>query len=343
MNREALASLLQRLDAVPSVSGFEENAGLLIEKEMSGCCDEYRTDPLGNRLFIKRGRDPSFIILLTADMDEPGFIVSGITPAGQVLLLPIGPPAPQPLQNQGYTLYTAQGSIPAVCAAAPADRQQAPQEQLLVLDTGARSRKGAENRGIAPGIWAVSDRRGQRIGKNIFTGRAADRRAGCAALITAMQLLKGVPLQVTVAACAAVQGRLGERGARAAAHALSPQLILRFTAAGDTAVSLHTPAHLGEGPAIRIYDGAAPGSILPPPLRRQLEDTARAHHIPWQPEVASRTREASMSVSPGFPVPAAEIGIPGRYRETPVCMVDMGDILGAARLAAAFLQQMNTL
>lgn len=337
MNQQALTALLQRLDSAFGPSGFEEDIGLIFAEEMSGWCDEHRTDKLGSHLFWRKGEADAPVILLTADMDEPGFMLSSITSSGTLLLLPIGPPAPQPLQNQGYTLYTSQGMLPAVCGPQPAG-QELPNGPLLALDVGARSRRAAENRGIAIGDPAVSSRRGESIGKSLFSGRSMAARSGCAALICTMRLLKRAAAPANIVACAAVQGRLGKRGMLAAAQALSPQLVLSFGAAGSGAPLLQPSSRLGEGPVIRAYGGMLPGNLLPRFLRCRLEAAARLHHIPWQLEVTAPSAAAGGPPPAGLSVPVVEIGIPCRYENTPVCLVDTGDILNAARLAAAFLE-----
>lgn len=338
MNREALTGLLQRLDAVPGISGFEEKIGVRIAEEMAGCYDESRIDTLGNRLFIKKGREPAFTVLIWAQMDEAGFIVSGISPAGYLHALPVGLHSPQPAGAQGYTILTANGPVSAVSGFESISDPQKPFE--LLLDIGARSRQGAKNRGVSVGDPVISDRKGQPLGKAFFTCRSAESRAGCAALIQTMQRLKGVQTQATVIACAAVQGELGGKGIRAAVHATAPQLLLGLRACpGEDREENSGHAHPfpGGGPAIRAYYGQA-GHMMPLHLRQRLMDTAHSRRIPYQLEITS----AGDGQPPdGCSILEGEIGIPIRYIHSFSSMVDTGDILQASRLAAAFLQELG--
>lgn len=348
MKQETMTSLLQRLDAVPGVSGFEREVGACMAEELAGCYDESWTDALGNRLFVKKGKRPDFTVLLSAHMDEPGFIVGDISPAGAALLLPVGFQDPRLLYGRDYLLYTARGPLPAVSGfgGMPEEKggQPAQKGEGIWVDLGARSRKGAENMGAAVGDAAASDRRGQPLGKNLFTGRAVDNRAGCAALVGTMQLLRGISIEATVIACASVQGQLGTWGLEAAAHAVSAQAALCFStcpgAGEEGAGSLRHPL-LGGGPAIPVYEGepAAPGYVTPLRLRQRLTEAARRGRLPWQlaGTDGGKINAAAPALS-SLGMLAGGIRIPARFLPSAAGVVDVRDILRASQLAVSFLQ-----
>lgn len=320
MNRNDIAALLQRLDAVPGVSGFEDAVGRQVAQELAGCDAAASADALGSRLFTRPG-GPEPPLLLFAGMDEPGYLVAGFAPGGQVLALPAGKGLPP--YGADYCIHTASGPIPAICSC--------PQPRLpLPLDIGARSRRGAQNRGVAIGDPVTPERQGRRIGKTGFTGRAAGSRAGCAALVAALRLIAGMPAGRTVIACAAAQQEWEGRGICAALRETRPALALGFAACpgGEEAGGGLLPVP-GAGPALGLCG-------LPPALREALCAAAHRRHLPLQLQAAPA---GGQGLPPGLP--AAVIGIPVRCPRSPAPLVDTGDILAAAQLAAAFIQEQD--
>lgn len=318
MNQEYIAALLQRLDAVPGVSGFEEAVGRQIAQELTGCDAAASVDALGSRLFTRQG-GPEPPLLLFAGMDEPGYLIGGFSPGGQALALPAGEKLPP--KGADYCIHTAAGPIPAICGC--------PDLRLpLPLHIGARSRRGAQNRGVAIGDPVTPDRQGRLIGKTGFTGRAVESRAGCAALVATLRLCAGMPAGRTVIACAAAQHEWEGRGIRAVLREIRPALALGFTACpgGEEGSEGSLPIP-GAGPALCLCG-------LPPALREGICAAARRRHLPLQLQALPA---ATGSLPPGLPV--AVLGIPVRYPRSPAPLVDTGDILAAAQLAATFLQE----
>lgn len=321
MNREYIAALLQRLDAVPGVSGCEEAVGGQIAQELSGCYTAAAADALGSRLFTRQG-GPEPPLLLFAGMDEPGYLIGGFSPSGQVLALPTGGSLPP--NGADYLIHSAAGPIPAICSS--------PDSQLpLQLDIGAHSQRGAQNRGIAIGDPVTPERRGRLIGKTGFTGRAIESRAGCAALAAALRLLTGTQEKRTLIACAAAQNEWEGRGLRAVLRETRPALALGFAACpgGEEAGGGLLPVP-GAGPALSICG-------LPPALRQGLISAAHRRHLPLQLQAAPTAWPGSLP--PGLPM--AVLGIPVRYPHSLAPLVDTGDILAAAQLAAAFLEEQD--
>ena len=73
-----LKDTLLKLLTIPGPSGFEGACADYIESEMRPCADEIRRDVMGNLVCVKKGAPGGKRILLTAHMDEIGFIVTAI-------------------------------------------------------------------------------------------------------------------------------------------------------------------------------------------------------------------------------------------------------------------------
>src|SRR5579863_9050353 len=81
---------LGQLAGIPAVSGYEQELSARIREQLSNLTP--RTDNLGN-VFVTVGSGAPHRLLVTA-IDEPGYVVSGITPDGflRVQRLPQAPP-----------------------------------------------------------------------------------------------------------------------------------------------------------------------------------------------------------------------------------------------------------
>lgn len=72
--------MLQKLSNAFGPSGYEDEVREIIKSEMQNLCDEMYEDNIGNLICHKKGlliNNKS--IMLTAHMDEVGFIISYIT------------------------------------------------------------------------------------------------------------------------------------------------------------------------------------------------------------------------------------------------------------------------
>ena len=86
-----LKELIISLSGVMSVSGNERRGGEELKKLIGGVFDDYKTDALGNHLFIKKcGRPNAPRILVDTHFDEIGMMVTGIKEGGFVTVTNIG-------------------------------------------------------------------------------------------------------------------------------------------------------------------------------------------------------------------------------------------------------------
>lgn len=73
--------LLRALCAADGPSGFEDAVRNAIEQEIKDCCDTYSCDVLGSLTAVIRGSGRGRV-MLSAHMDEVGFMITDITPSG---------------------------------------------------------------------------------------------------------------------------------------------------------------------------------------------------------------------------------------------------------------------
>ena len=105
-----LKDTLLKLLTSPGPSGFEGACADYIESEMRPCADEIRRDVMGNLVCVKKGAPGGKRILLTAHMDEIGFIVTAIDEDGFLRVATVG--GVNPKITQASHVVLASGALP---------------------------------------------------------------------------------------------------------------------------------------------------------------------------------------------------------------------------------------
>ena len=80
-----MKELLRELVSLPGTCGFEENVAQYLYRRVAPLADEAYVDGLGNLIVMKQGGQEGPTLMLSAHMDEVGFmvrkIVSGVITA----------------------------------------------------------------------------------------------------------------------------------------------------------------------------------------------------------------------------------------------------------------------
>src|SRR6185312_5720546 len=279
----ALASWIA-LDAAP---GREQTATAIIDRAIPG----WQRDALGN-LVMRRGSGSPRRVVACA-LDEPGFVVSDVTPDGYLRLhdpvgLPRNPLWTQFYQGQRIVIHTRRGGVPGVIGVrsvhlwrgrsagdAPASIEN------LWVDIGARTRAEAQTMGVEMLDPVTRDWPRWMYGDFVAGPGAADR-AGCAA----------------VAAAASAAPEHGETD-----YVISVQSSFRWAGLSAVVASLGGADTL----VLAVAPQTAPG--------------------PGGPPVSARTdTRAPFPALPGVEVGTTiELGVRSRYPNTLVESVDQGD------------------
>lgn len=347
--------LLADLDGSVGISGFEAKVGDKIAGYMEKYVDCTKTDALGNRFFIKKGKNPDFKLLLSAHMDQIGFLVRDIDDDGFVYMLPVGMHDPRLLVNQVMTIFTKNGEIEGVVGAKPIHQNKGSIAEPvtiseLKIDIGASSCEEAQKMGVAVGDMIVNRRGWRVLNGKLFSGTAVDNRSGCAAMILAMKLLEGITPDATIYCCASVQEEVGIRGAKVAAAGIKPDAALCvdvcFASTDKNIAPNNNRVYQGGGPAIQLYDWNPDtflGNITSVKMKNALVDAAKAADISYQFVAAlyCGTDAAEMSLS-NDGVLTGGIGIPNRYMHSALGTVNIDDVKGAAALIAQYIKGLGT-
>ena len=80
--KDALRETLRDLVALHGVSGFEQSLVQYFRQRVTGLADAVDVDRYGNVTATRRGRQDRPVLMISAHLDEIGFIVKGIEPDG---------------------------------------------------------------------------------------------------------------------------------------------------------------------------------------------------------------------------------------------------------------------
>lgn len=313
-----------------SPSGREEGVAAIIAQEMRPYCDEITTDVMGNLICHKKG--PGKKLMLSAHMDEIGFIVTLIDEKGYLHFAPVGGHMVATIINQRVRF--ANGTLGVIC---PKEEVKLGDLKLkdCYIDIGAKDQKDAETM-VQVGDMAVFCQELVELGHNVMS-RALDNKAGCYIAIKAMERLK--ESKYDIYAVFTVQEELGLRGARTAAYALEPDvaLALDVTFTGDVPGCEPMAMELHKGAAIKLKDG---GVITHPKVKQWLMETAKEQNIPYQLEVmqGGSTDVGAISLSKGG-VMCGGISLPCRYTHSASEMASKEDLENCVKLLAAAMER----
>ena len=223
--------LLRSLCTAQGISGDENSVRELIIKEIEPCAD-YHIDNLGNIIAFKKGRNRAANkLLLSAHMDEVGFMVTDVTSDGLIKFDCVGGIDRRVLP--GRTVFI--GNVPGVIGVKPVhlcdpDEQGAiPELGSMYIDIGASGKSEALSV-ISIGDSVTFEALYEDNGYSIKS-KAIDDRAGCFMLI---ELIKS-ELEYDAYFSFVVQEEVGLRGSAVAAFSLEPDfaLVLESTTAAD--------------------------------------------------------------------------------------------------------------
>ena len=326
MNRK----LLRELCNLDGVSGREEDVReyILDELEASSAPKEITVDPMGNVLVHLIGRQTgSHRLLLDAHMDEVGFLVTGVDELGFVHVAAAGSPDERVLAAQNVVVYGDKPYPGVFCSVPPHLIQKdsgLPELSTRGIDIGMSGQEAMAH--VRPGDRVAFAPRFFPMGETVVSCKALDNRAGMAAILEALSVLRQPAATVAVAFC--VQEEVGLRGAGVAARQIRPDIAVALdaTTAADTAGSRPDNAvcRVGDGGVVSFADRA---TLYDADLYRQIRALADEHGIPTQTKtrIAGGNNAGSIQTG-GDGVRMAALSLPCRYIHSPTCTGSWADV-----------------
>lgn len=334
--------LLERLCNADGTSGCEREVRELIKSEVSAYADEMITDSMGNLLVLKKGEKNDKRVMLSAHMDEVGFIISGITKEGYLEFKSVGGIDTRVIISKkiriGKDKIKGIIGIKAVHLTTKSERESVPKESDLFIDIGAKDADDAKKY-VKLGDYATFDTEFEMLGKNSIKAKAIDDRVGCAILC---ELIKKEVIYDTWF-CFCTQEEVGLRGARVAAFKIKPDIAL--VVEGTTCCDVPgTKKHeyvteMNGGAAISFMDRT---TIVDKKYCDWLMDTAKKNKIDVQyKKMASGGNDAGVIHLSETGVLCASISVPCRYIHSPASIASIKDIKATARLCGVVLDNIE--
>jgi endoglucanase len=339
--REYLRRRLEQHSDAVSVDG---SGNLVAEFSASACA--------GGKGPASAGEERGKRILLTAHMDEVGFMVSHVESNGFLRVASLGSIDTLLLSGTPVQFLAQDGTtVPGVFTSIPPhvrkkdESASAPALEELAVDLGIGSRERVEEIGLTVGSVGTFLSPFRELGDGAVMGKAFDDRSGCnIALQTALRwvgALDASPAKTgknrrknSLVCLFTTAEEHNHHGARAAALSQDADVVIALenTTTTDTP---GVPEHqvitrLGDGPALTLADRS---HIVPEELLSFIRGTAERYHIPWQYKkpVYGSTDAGNLAVLGGGR-PAALISVPCRYLHAPAGVSLVSDLVSTAEL-----------
>lgn len=341
--------LLKELCLLFGPSGCEDAVAEFISAQIGDCCDSLTMDRLGN-IIARFGRSGGRKLMLSAHMDEVGFMVTEVTDKGYLKIDTVGGIDPRILSGKNVTVENGSELFEGVIGTKPihlkdkSEREKTPKISSLYIDIGLSSADEAKEKNIDVGCYATFSSEYYEFGKDgvKIKGKALDDRLGCAVLITLMRELYPIKdrLDLELYFCFTVREEIGLSGAQVAAQTVAPDfaIVLETTAVADiadTSDSLKV-AIQGEGGAISLMDRS---TIYDRAFIDFALSKAKSENIPVQiKKYVSGGNDASHIHKSGVGVRTLALSAPTRYLHSPACVVDKRDYFSMISLLSSMIR-----
>ncbi|MFB1097398.1 MULTISPECIES: M42 family metallopeptidase [Terribacillus] len=345
-----MIELVKKLTSLQGPSGYEQEVSYFLKDYLTSKTDEVIIDPIGNVIAKKKGAKPGPAILLTAHMDEVGFIVKKIEANGFLRFEKLGGNDDRNLIAQPVKVLGEEGHINGVIGTLSAhfakfdDAQKVRKHSQLYIDVGASSYQEAVEMGIEVGTPVTWGSELQILGtseKPKIRAKSLDDRAGCAVILQVLEEIEQ-DFAGELICLFTVQEEVGLRGAKTASEHIDADVAIAIdtTAVSDTfEQTMDQTLSLGKGTGIKVMDASL---IVPNTMKKLLVQLAKEQDIPYQLEVFTGIGTDGGAVTyANKGIPTGVLSIPSRYTHSSIELVDVGDLIATKDLVKAFVKSVD--
>lgn len=348
---QSLPEDLTKFVETPGVPGHEQGLAAEIRTRLKNL--SLQTDNLGN-LYVTLGSGSPHR-LIVAPMDEPGYVVSGITADGYLRVQRLPQQAPQPLFDllhaaQPVVIYTRKGKVvPGVFAGLSThlqpNRQNAPRGAYpdeMYLDIGAGSPAEVSQAGVALLDPVALDRKLYVLGFGKLAAPAIGDRFGCAALVELLRRIEPAKLHGTLTVAFVAEQWAGSRGLdRLTQHVKADDMIWvgrmlprRASTRQEATQELRPLAAPGSGVLIGSVDRAVPLAGLALEVKRLADE----NKIPVVVDYSAPLPRITYTQGPVLPPEFVHLGIATAWPSTPAEFIVADDLDALENLLELYAQ-----
>ncbi len=280
-------------------------------------------------------------IAFVGHMDEVGFLVDSIRNDGTLVLKELGGFFNWVWEGHAALVHTASKDIPALFE--PRNNYSQATKRFngtipLTVNAGFHSREEAITAGVTIGSSSVTmPKKMIRLSDSKATARGFDDRAGCAALLLALENINPDQLPFTVSFIWSVEEETGLTGSTFAAKSLKDIDIVYPI---DTYVSADAPMEskifgncpLGNGAVIRVLESV---NFVSRNNLKYMQNLAQKNNTKIQYGMTSGGTDGQGFLSYG--IPSIPLSWPGRYSHSPIEVMDFHDLQSLVQLIKAIM------
>lgn len=336
---------VSHFDQIPAVSGYEQALIEEIRSQLRGLSP--KTDNLGN-LWVSFGSASPHRLLVTP-VDEPGYVVSDITPDGFLRVQRLPQAAPNPVFDtlhfaQSIWVMTRSGKrVSGVFAGLSVHLQPArvnppkmshPDE--MYVDIGAASADEVRAAGVELLDPIALQRKWFPVGESGEAGPATGDRFGCAVLLRLLEHIKDSKAKGTTTIAFVTQQWAGGRGLNRLLEEIKPDEMIfvgRIAASSKGTVRLAP----GDGVLLGVEDASAQLKGFP----AEIKTIADGEGGRLTAVSASPPRIAGYAKPNALPERFAQLGIPTLWPVTSGESIATTDIASLEMLLRTYLQIPN--
>ncbi len=324
--------LLKRLCTENGISGGEKSVRELIINEIKDCVTDCKIDNLGNIIAFKKGKKASENkLMISAHMDEVGFIVTDIDCDGYIMFDEVGGIDRRVLPGRSVKINDINGVIGVkpihLCDAD--ERKSIPKYSSMYIDIGAENREEAlKYAKLGDSITFESV-----YSENEYTimSKALDDRAGCFIMI---EMLKS-ELEYDAYFTFVTQEEVGLHGSKVAAYSVAPDfsIVLEATTAADIPgiSEFKQVCNVDKGAVIGYMDRR---TIYDKGLIERAKDIAEREDIKLQfKRAVAGGNDAGAIHESRAGVRTLAISLPCRYLHSQISLISKNDIDDVYKLA----------
>jgi endoglucanase len=319
----------------------------LVREELEASGIAVSEDVMGNLTVHVAGAENAPRVMLSAHMDEVGFMITEIGEDGFLRFSTVGGISPTVLVGRPVLIGNSNKQIKGTIAAkgihfqTAEERKKVPTSPDMYVDIGVTSREEAEAL-VELGAFGTFDTPFSLFGKEgaYLSGKALDDRAGCALLIELLRRVAKGNLPLDLYVCFTVREEIGLSGATVAASRIAPDVsvVLEATAISDLpgVPENRRVADMGAGGVLSLLDKS---TIYDRTLVNLALEVGKAQDIPVQVKrFVSGGNDAGNIQRTGTGVRCLALSLPTRYLHAPVTVAAYCDYLSMKKLLLAFLQ-----
>jgi len=343
-----LASDLKEFVETPSVSGYEQELAGKIRAKVAAFHPV--EDNLGD-VIVTIGTGAPHRLIVTP-IDEPGFVVSGITEDGYLRLQRLPQSGLPPIFNELYSaqpvkVRTASGKwIDGVVAGLSIHLQsgrgnppKASDIDNMYVDIGASSAAEARTAGVDILSPVAINRQFGYLALQKIAGASIGNKFGAAALVAMLRDVDPAKIKGTITVAFVAQQRVGGRGLErilSASQADEMIYVGRMLPGGNVPgmEGVHRAPRREVGSGVLVGLDKSSGELTG--ISADLEKLARANMIALATDYSAGVVPSSDNATSAFPAKWAHLGIATAWPDTPAELIGAADMDSLLRLLSAY-------